>query len=302
VADRSGVYETSKFVDISYFFQLVVTSSEIDINVAAASFDSSVQDYLAMALILIHCGADRRHLDGRRLSPIAGISEGSDDIVLETGCPSLNVPEGQVCYQMEGNVKAYVANDSEIDETAVTMVTLAAINRGFTLGLIDLDESTGVVAVDYGALQAGDVDGNGDLSIDPVVSGATEGESLSGAGVTFTTLGALFGIVGSAYLFRRRKRRFHGRGVDKDFDDDSLDLQVQVMTNETADSDSTAMEPGTEVFLDDIEEFRAWDTPSKVSMQGDGETFSSVKISPDGETLSLPGFALSSYDCHSVEL
>jgi hypothetical protein len=119
-------------------------------------------------------------------------------------------------------------------------------------------------------------------------------DGLSSVIVTiFLTLGGILGLVGAAYTGKKyyRRTRLFGRGVDKNFDDDSLDGHEQYPAvskfhpNDTTMNTSSAYsanEPGTEDFLRDIEDFK-FDTPSKGSYSG-----SSINLSgDDADTLSL---------------
>lgn len=81
---------------------------------------------------------------------------------------------------------------------------------------------------------------------------------------TCVAIGVALGLVSVAYLGKvyNRRVRLMGRGVDKNFDDDnSVDLPVRI--NETMESGSSANEPGTEIFLDDLEAYKTFDNPAR---------------------------------------
>jgi hypothetical protein len=115
---------------------------------------------------------------------------------------------------------------------------------------------------------------------------------LSSVAVTiFLTLGGILGLVGAAYTGKKyyRRSRLFGRGVDKNFDDDSLGGHeqypaVKFHPNDTTMNTSSAYsanEPGTEDFLRDLEDL-TFDTPSKGSISG-----SSLTLSVDADMLGL---------------
>jgi hypothetical protein len=123
----------------------------------------------------------------------------------------------------------------------------------------------------------------------------------------FLTLGGILGLVGAVYAGKRyyRRARLFGRGVDKNFDDDSLDGHEQYPAVKLNPSDTTmntssgysANEPGTEDFLRDLEGFKTFDTPSKGSSSG-----SSINLSGDADmlSLSLMGMALMSHNATKI--
>jgi hypothetical protein len=103
----------------------------------------------------------------------------------------------------------------------------------------------------------------------------------------FLTLGGILGLVGAAFTGKKyyRRSRLFGRGVDKNFDDDSLDGHEQIHPNDTTINTSSAYsanEPGTEDFLHSLDGFKMFDTPSKGSNSG-----SSINLSSDADMLSL---------------
>jgi hypothetical protein len=123
----------------------------------------------------------------------------------------------------------------------------------------------------------------------------------------FLIVGGILGLVGAAYAGKKyyRRARLFGRGVDKNFDDDSLDGHEQYPAVKLDPSDTTmntssgysANEPGTEDFLRDLEDFKTFDTPSKGSSSG-----SSINLSGDADmlSLSLMGMALMSHNATKI--
>jgi hypothetical protein len=123
----------------------------------------------------------------------------------------------------------------------------------------------------------------------------------------FLIVGGILGLVGAAYAGKNyyRRARLFGRGVDKNFDDDSLDGHEQYPAVKLDPSDTTmntssgysANEPGTEDFLRDLEDFKTFDTPSKGSSSG-----SSINMSGDADmlSLSLMGMALMSHNATKI--
>lgn len=135
----------------------------------------------------------------------------------------------------------------------------------------------------------------------PSPNDKSSGGSFSVTVTIFLTLGGILGLIGATYMGKQyyRRSRLFGRGVDKNFDDDSLDgnEQYPAVNNDTTMNTSsacTANEPGTEDFLRDLEDIKMFDTPSKGSNSG-----SSINLSGDADmlmSLSLIDMALMSHN------
>jgi hypothetical protein len=119
----------------------------------------------------------------------------------------------------------------------------------------------------------------------------------------FLTLGGILGLVGAAIIGKQyyRRTRFFGRGVDKNFDDDSLDGHEQFPAvnkfhfNDTTMNTSSAYsanEPGTEDFLRDLEDFKTFDSPGKGSNSGS----INLNLSGDADILNLSLVGMMSRD------
>lgn len=270
-------------------------------------------------------GATRRFL--QESLAVTGVTTGETDVILDSDCTTLQgsiADDSTQCFQVEGSFRAFVKNGAVMDSVGIKEASLGFLSAAFDQEFLGSEFLAGA----YFVGQATDpiqvlVDAvpQAVIPFDPSLSGnedlANQGDAetnngsqtnntnksndapaddkngISATAITFIVIGAVLALVGAVFfgrLYYRRTRLF-GRGVDKNFDDDSFEgLPVQIKTNETLDSaSSSANEPGTEAFLEDLEELRTFEcTPPK------GSRSMSVELDCDDSILNLSAVAMQS--------